>query len=132
MIALARVDLPEPFGPIRAWMLPLSTSRLTPLRICLPSAVTCRLRISSSAIGTPVSIGSCLGRDVCGGLRSGCGRMVGKLDQLGERRAGERLGDAALHPRPEKFGCAGLIAVALVRAGNLALGVGLEALHRGD
>ncbi len=49
MIALARVDLPEPFGPISAWMLALSTSRLTPLRICLPSAVTCRLRISSSA-----------------------------------------------------------------------------------
>ncbi len=30
-------------------MLPPSTSRLTPLRISLPSAVTCRLRISSSA-----------------------------------------------------------------------------------
>ena len=50
MIALASVDLPEPFGPIRAWISPFSTSRSRPLRICLPSAVTCRLRISRSAI----------------------------------------------------------------------------------
>ena len=54
MIALASVDLPEPFGPIRAWIDPASTSRLTPLRISLSSAVTCRLRISSSANSTPV------------------------------------------------------------------------------
>ena len=89
MIALARVDLPEPFGPISAWMLPPSTSRLTPLRISLPSAVTCRLRISSSAnsyswFGWTLS----LRRDVRGGLGGGLVRVVvGELDQLGERRA---------------------------------------------
>src|SRR4029077_13259791 len=54
MIAFASVDLPDPFGPIRALIEPDSTSRLTPLRISLPSAVTCRLRISSSANSTPV------------------------------------------------------------------------------
>ena len=53
MIALARVDLPEPFGPIRAWTLPFSTSRSRPRRICLSSTLTCRLRISSSANFTP-------------------------------------------------------------------------------
>ena len=38
MIAFASVDLPEPFGPIRAWMRPFSTSRSSPLRISLSSA----------------------------------------------------------------------------------------------
>ena len=34
MIALARVDLPEPLGPISAWNSPARTCRSTPLRIC--------------------------------------------------------------------------------------------------
>ena len=55
MIALARVDLPEPFGPISAWTLPFSTSRSRPRRISLSSALTCRLRISSSANSCSVS-----------------------------------------------------------------------------
>src|SRR5436190_21907835 len=107
MIALARVDLPEPFGPIRAWIEPFSTSRPTPLRISLPSAVTCRLRISSSAnwglLGRLCK--SSLRRGGGGVLGSGGGRvLVGELHQLGQRGAGERLGDASLHPRPEKLG----------------------------
>ncbi len=53
MITLASVDLPEPFGPIRAWTLPFSTSRSRPLRIFLSSTLTCRLRISSSANFAP-------------------------------------------------------------------------------
>src|SRR5665647_3195327 len=46
----ARVDLPEPFGPMIACVSPLRTVRSTPRRICLgPSLVstlTCRSRIS--------------------------------------------------------------------------------------
>ena len=56
MIALARVDLPEPFGPISAWTLPFSTSRSRPRRISLSSALTCRLRISSSANSSPFRV----------------------------------------------------------------------------
>ena len=50
MIALASVDLPEPLGPMSAWISPLVTVRSTPLRICLSSAWTWRLRISRSAM----------------------------------------------------------------------------------
>ena len=50
MIALASVDLPEPFGPISAWNSPARTCRSTPLRICLSPAVTCRFLISRSAM----------------------------------------------------------------------------------
>src|SRR5918994_2502988 len=139
MIAFARVDLPEPFGPIKAWIEPFSTSRLTPLRISLPSAVTCRLRISSSANSTPKFGFEVSGlRRGDGGLGDGClgsggGRMlVCELDQLGQGRAGERLGDADLHPGPEKLGRARLVAVGLVRAGHLSLGIEVEALHRSD
>src|SRR3954453_10854258 len=133
-IALARVDLPDPFGPIRAWMLPLSTSRLTPLRITLSSAVTCRLRISSSANSAPkFGFGGSLRRGDGGRLGRRRGRMlVGELDQLRQGRPGERFGDPALDPRPEQLRRAGLVAVGLMRAGDLALGIGVEAFHRGD
>ena len=46
----ASVDLPEPFGPMIAWVSPLPTVRSTPRRICLGpsfvSTLTCRSRIS--------------------------------------------------------------------------------------
>ncbi len=52
----ARVDLPEPFGPMIAWVSPCFTVRSTPRRISRgpPSASTetCRSRISSVAMGT--------------------------------------------------------------------------------
>ena len=35
MTTFASVDLPEPFGPIRAWISPLPTARSRPLRISL-------------------------------------------------------------------------------------------------
>src|SRR6185437_10869063 len=110
MIALARVDLPDPFGPISACTLPFSTSRSRPRRISLPSALTCRLRISSSANFAPFVLRGGLSGACGGGLR-GLGRApAGELDQLSQRRAGERLGDAALHPRPEQLGGAGAVA----------------------
>ncbi len=40
MMTLASVDLPEPLGPIRAWISPLFTARSRPLRISLSPALT--------------------------------------------------------------------------------------------
>ena len=39
MITLASVDLPDPFGPISAWISPFETSRSRPLRISLSPAL---------------------------------------------------------------------------------------------
>src|SRR5262245_44383848 len=50
MIVFASVLLPDPFGPIRAWISPFFTSRLRPLRISLPSTATCRSRMTSSDV----------------------------------------------------------------------------------
>src|SRR5829696_3181575 len=50
MSAYARVDLPEPFGPMIAWTSFGSTDRSTPLTISVPSSsATCRFLISRSA-----------------------------------------------------------------------------------
>src|SRR5215510_9494792 len=43
----AKVDLPEPFGPMMAWTSPLLTFRLMPFKISLPSTEAVRLRISN-------------------------------------------------------------------------------------
>src|SRR3712207_9581092 len=76
----ASVDLPEPFGPIRAWNSPERTCRSTPLRICLSPAETCRFLISRSAM-------------VSEGLIVGVGLAGGELDELGQRGALQRLDD---------------------------------------
>ena len=45
----ARVDFPEPFGPIRAWISPLLIVRSIPLRILVPSsAEACKSLISNN------------------------------------------------------------------------------------
>src|SRR3954454_2198121 len=134
MITLARVDLPEPFGPISAWTLPFSTSRSSPRRISLSSTLTCRLRISSSANFTPVSVFGSLGS----GGRADRGASFGALgraakgDQLGQGGAREGFGHATLHAHPQQLGRTGVIAVVLVRAEHFAIGRVVEALHRGD
>src|SRR5207244_2502287 len=53
MRTLARVDLPDPFGPMMAWISPGRTLRLTPRRISLPSTVA--WRSSTSRIGSAIS-----------------------------------------------------------------------------
>src|SRR5215218_579513 len=118
MIALARVDLPDPFGPISAWNSPERTWRSTPRRMDFSPALTCRLRISRSAM---VSLGQ-RKRSV----------VVGELDELGQRGALQRADDPHLHARPHQLGGA----VALIRAvgarharPRLPLD---EALHRRD
>src|SRR3954451_12409786 len=120
MIALASVDLPEPLGPMRAWISLLCRSRSRPLRICLSPAATWRLRICSSAID---------GHQ--GGLRSGC--AGGEGDQLGEGRALHRLDHAALDARPQQLGGAPVTVVGLVGAQHaLAVTIVDEAGHRCD
>src|SRR3712207_2909900 len=117
MTTLASVDLPEPLGPMSAWISPSRTTRSRPLRICLSPTWAWRLRISRS------------------GMRSDLhqGFTLGEGDELGERRALEGLDDAALHAHPQELRGAQL-AVVVVRAQHLAaLGdVVDEAGRRGD
>src|SRR5256885_14615889 len=105
MIAFASVDLPEPFGPIRAWISPFSTARSTPRRMSFSPARTCRLRISSCGIGLPVGCSGSAGLDDRrrrdGRLRVRGARTARELDELGERGALERADDADLHAQPE-------------------------------
>src|SRR5688572_6049504 len=115
MITFARVDLPEPFGPMRAWISPERTWRSTPLRICLSPAATCRFLISRSAMDLQV------------GYSSRCG----EVDELGERGALERRDDAHLHARPQQLGGA-VVAVVHVRALHAPVAVVDEAVHRRD
>src|SRR3712207_157982 len=115
MRTLARVDLPEPFGPMRAWNSPERTRRSTPLRICLSPAETCRFLISRSAM-------------VSEGLIVGVGLAGGELDELGQRGALQRLDDAHLHARPQQLGGAELCVV-LVGAQHAPVAVVEEAVH---
>src|SRR5437867_1022238 len=52
MRTLARVDLPDPFGPMMAWISPGVILRSTPRRISLSS--TCACRPSITRIGSPI------------------------------------------------------------------------------
>ena len=127
MIVFASVDLPDPLGPISAWTSPPSTVRSTPLRISLPSAVTCRSLISSSANSPSVF------RAVGGGRRRFALRLLSReLDEVRDRGPAEGLRDAALDPRPEQLRRARAPLVDLVRAEHAALALVVEALHRRD
>src|SRR3954447_13143392 len=103
MIALASVDLPEPLGPMSACTSPRSTVRSRPVRICLSPAATWRVRISSSGTDGFLGVGERGEGD--GGGREG--------DEVGERRAGQLLHDAALDAQPQEPGGAGLARVAV-------------------
>src|SRR3954452_1670130 len=111
MIVEASVDLPEPLGPMRAWSSPLETDRSTPLRISRSSTRTWRLRISRSAKGL-----------LPGLLRN----------ELGKGGVLQRAHDREAHARPQQLGRAGVAGVGLARADDLAVGVGGDALDRGD
>src|SRR3954453_2788256 len=114
MIALASVDLPEPFGPISAWISPLPTARYPPLRISLSSARTCKFLISRSDIGglrcfgksssARLDDGQRGGRRRDGGGRRQRVRAARELDEFGERRPLQRADDAALHAHPQQLG----------------------------
>src|SRR5829696_3860064 len=118
MTAFARVDLPEPLGPISAWNSPERTCRSTPLRICLSPAETCRFLISRSAM-------------VSSDFSRKCGLAGGEVHELRERGALQRLDDAHLHARPQQLGGAEL-RIVLMRAQDAPVAVVEEAVHRGD
>ena len=121
MITLASVDLPEPLGPISAWISPARTVRSTPLRICLSPAWTWRFRISSSAMVHSVFVVSQATAACCG--RDGLGWRAGRRTRRARRASccSERLDDAALHARPQQLGRAAVAAVGLVRAQHAAV-----------
>src|SRR4051794_5040454 len=112
MIVEASVDFPEPFGPMRAWISPLETSRSTPLRISRSSMGTCRLRISRSANGQSPS-----------GLLRNEFRKGGVLQRAHDREA---------HAGPQQLGRAGVLGVGLPRADDGPVGVRGDALDGGD
>src|SRR5215217_1454475 len=101
--ALASVDLPEPLGPMSAWTSPRSTVRSRPRRICWSPAATWRLRISSSGTDGFLGVGE-------RGEGDGGGVVGGEGDELGQRRAGQLLHDAALDAHPQQLGGAALAA----------------------
>src|SRR3954463_13656502 len=99
MSAYARVDLPEPFGPMTAWTSFVFTARSTPLTISVPSSsATCRFFSSRSATleqpfrrkerGSPRRSCSYRTQDQC---RSGC-------------RQTEQRGFSAVDPEPRPDG----------------------------
>src|SRR5919201_2513113 len=81
MIASESVLLPEPFGPMIACTEPLSTTRSMPFRICLPSTLTTRSRISSLDMG---ALARC------------------RLRELGDGHAVERLRGRRLELEPDR------------------------------
>src|SRR5207249_925625 len=81
MIASDSVLLPDPLGPMIACTEPLSTTRSMPLRICLPSTLTTRSRISSLDMG---ALPRC------------------RLRELGHGHAVERCGDRGLELDPHR------------------------------
>ena len=136
MIAFASVDLPEPFGPISACTSPFETSRSRPLRISLSSALTCRLRISRSAIGLQflrlkLSVG-----DAAQATGAATGSVAGAGPANSTRSASVVPASALVTPPwtrvQSSFVAQALSAVDLVRAQHPALAVGVKALHRRD
>src|SRR6266852_205276 len=89
MTVSASVLLPEPFGPMIACTSPLRTTRSIPLRISLPSTVTCRSLMTSSGNGDLL------------------------LREVGEGHAIERLRDGRLQPHPHRSRPAVLLADAV-------------------
>src|SRR4051812_32515163 len=112
MITVARGGLPEPVGRMRAVGLPLLAGGGGAVRVFLSPAWTCRLRISRSAMcsGPEVGVGFwCSWSGVDGLARRGDLALL-EGDELGERGLGERLDNAALHPRPQEL-CGAAVAV---------------------
>src|SRR5579884_362054 len=107
MIALARVDFPEPFGPISACISPRSTTRSTPRRMSCSPARTWRFRISRSAIPK-----LSLGEPVSGRLHELA--PAGELDELSQRGRLQRADDSALDTRPQQLGGASAARIRLV------------------
>src|SRR6195952_3047311 len=98
----ANVDLPEPFGPMIAWVSPELTVRSTPRRIsCGPSSVcteTCRSRISRVAIWDSRSL---LGLAFCVCRR--CFDSVTPAEKRSDADQGELVLDGLGGPLDRRF-----------------------------
>ena len=135
MIALARVDLPEPFGPhqrVDLALLDVEVEAAEDLLVLDAHVQVADLQLSQfhSVSGVWKSRVRRRCRPAVGGLSrsAGCANSTSSASVV----PGEGLGDAALHPGPEQLGRTGVVAVVLVRAEHFALGRLVEALHRGD
>src|SRR3954454_9137957 len=137
----ARVDLPDPFGPMIAWVSPERTVRSTPRRISLVSSpsptVTCRSRISRTDKAVRSSVA---GRDREGAVRLGVDVHVLPLhadrvdgDRLGGRQVGGLAG-AQVEARPVQPALDGRSALELldVALGQRHLGVRAHVLDGVD
>src|SRR6478752_10441103 len=129
-IEYARVDLPEPFGPMIAWVSPLLMVRSTPLRISLrsPSAstVTWRLRISRVLMRSGLLLDGVVDVDVDGvavDLHGVHGDRLGR--GKAERLAGLQLELRAVQPAVDD-------AVEDVALGERDLGVRAHVVDRED
>src|SRR5918997_5128263 len=141
-IEYARVDLPDPFGPMIAWVSPDRTVRVTPRRISLASSpsptVTCRSRISRT--DTLLLAPSFTGREREAAVGFGVDQHVLPLhadrvdvDRLGGRQVGGLAG-AQVEARPVQPALDGGGAVELldVALGQRDLGVRADVLDRVD
>src|SRR6478752_3503864 len=129
-IEYASVDLPEPFGPMIAWVSPLLMVRSTPLRISLrsPSAstVTWRLRISRVLMRSGLLLDGVVDVDVDGvavDLHGVHGDRLGRGE--GQRLAGAELELAAVQPAVDD-------AAVDVALGESDLGVRARVVDRED
>src|SRR3954465_3074486 len=140
-IEYARVDLPDPLGPMIAWVSPERTVRSTPRRISLASSpsptLTCRSRISRT---DTLSCSSAVGRDREGAVGFGVDEHVLSLHadrvdghRLGRRQvggfAGAQVEARPVQPALDGGGALELLDVAL---GERHLGVRAEVLDRVD
>src|SRR6185437_13242546 len=126
---LASVDLPEPFGPIRAWISPRLMSRSTPLRISRSSVRTCRSLISRSAMFS-LSASVRAGFDLQ--ARAGLLRERRGDEQVGERGLAQGADDRHPHARPQQLRGAHVVALGLAGADDRAVRRLRDALDRRD
>src|SRR5215211_2047394 len=93
----ASVDLPEPLGPMIAWVSPARTVRSTPLRISLgpPSAATSACRSLISRVDMVFECSRCGGtvRSDAGDGELGLDGRLQPFTQLGKGKAGEDLAE---------------------------------------
>src|SRR4030065_76168 len=82
---LARVDLPDPFGPMRAWISPRCTVRSTPLRMEVPFTEAWRSSMTSRGWSAMAAQDIRTGPPTgwFGGLRASAGRRsAGRQDHV--------------------------------------------------
>src|SRR3954453_18605856 len=145
-IEYARVDLPDPLGPMIAWVSPERTVRSTPRRISLVSSpsptVTCRSRISRTDKAVRSSVAGSICLETMEGVSVGLGVDVHVLSLHADRVDGDRLGGrqvgglagAQVEARPVQpaFDGGGAVELLDVPLGERDLGVRAQILEGVD